>query len=476
MFARSVSCAVRSTARILAPARSASTSAAASSAAAAVATGATPSIAALRAATQQVARLSTAATARGSSATAAVSDHAQFATEASSSTPKHAAATGVRQVIPMGSQSLKCAWADGKAAEFHYIWLRDNCHCPACRHPVTHQKVLDTPSLPINIEPASLRVNADGNVDIVWNNDGHKSTYDAAFLRQNMYSLYETRPPTNSTRKENMTLWDQNIIESQLPIMEYSELATDDKGVLKWLKMLERYGVAVVRGSPAEKEQVLAMGRRIAHIKETSYGLLFDVLNEPRPGAHLAYTGVELKHHSDMNYMEKSPGIQILHCIRADATGGESVFVDGFWIAEWLRKTDPTAFQVLSSIDVGFGIKNGDHSYINHVPIFCADRNQEVYEVHVNNRTMQPLISHPDAIVPFYSAFRQINEKMRERASEWRLDMRAGDVVAFNNRRVLHGRTSFDPSSGVRHLQGCYIDRDDFASRMRQLMAKHASH
>lgn len=26
---------------------------------------------------------------------------------------------------------------------FHYIWLRDNCLCPECRHPTSFQKIYD---------------------------------------------------------------------------------------------------------------------------------------------------------------------------------------------------------------------------------------------------------------------------------------------------------------------------------------------
>ena len=41
--------------------------------------------------------------------------------------------------------------------------------------------------------------------------------------------------------------------------------------------------------------------------------------------------------------------------------------------------------------------------------------------------------------------------------------------MCFDNYRILHGRSAFDPNSGHRHLQGCYIDRDDFLSRIRTL-------
>ncbi len=36
-----------------------------------------------------------------------------------------------------------------------------------------------------------------------------------------------------------------------------------------------------------------------------------------------------------------------------------------------------------------------------------------------------------------------------------------GDLVAFNNRRILHGRTAFDQSRISRHLEGCYVDIDE---------------
>jgi gamma-butyrobetaine dioxygenase len=42
-------------------------------------------------------------------------------------------------------------------------------------------------------------------------------------------------------------------------------------------------------------------------------------------------------------------------------------------------------------------------------------------------------------------------------------------MESFNNRRVLHGRDEVNPQSGPRHLQGCYVDPDDFLSRLRVL-------
>jgi gamma-butyrobetaine dioxygenase len=49
------------------------------------------------------------------------------------------------------------------------------------------------------------------------------------------------------------------------------------------------------------------------------------------------------------------------------------------------------------------------------------------------------------------------------------LKMDTGDMLVFDNRRVLHGREAFDPNSGQRHLHGCYVDRVEFDSRLRLL-------
>ena len=41
-----------------------------------------------------------------------------------------------------------------------------------------------------------------------------------------------------------------------------------------------------------------------------------------------------------------------------------------------------------------------------------------------------------------------------------------GDMVGFDNRRILHGRDAFE-SGGARHLRGVYIDHDEIRSATR---------
>ena len=51
---------------------------------------------------------------------------------------------------------------------------------------------------------------------------------------------------------------------------------------------------------------------------------------------------------------------------------------------------------------------------------------------------------------------------------EYRLN--PGEVMCFNNRRMLHGRNGFTSSNGSRHFQGCYINTDEFKSKLRALI------
>ena len=47
--------------------------------------------------------------------------------------------------------------------------------------------------------------------------------------------------------------------------------------------------------------------------------------------------------------------------------------------------------------------------------------------------------------------------------------LNTGDMMATNNLRVMHGRTSYNINSGDRHLQLSYMDYDDVLSRIRMI-------
>ncbi|PMV84699.1 TauD/TfdA family dioxygenase, partial [Pseudomonas sp. GW460-C8] len=83
------------------------------------------------------------------------------------------------------------------------------------------------------------------------------------------------------------------------------------------------------------------------------YGLLFDVRSVAQP-ENLAYSDHGLGLHTDNPYRDPVPGFQALHVLASSPEGGDSLFADGFALAEHLRATERAAFEILSRTPVPF--------------------------------------------------------------------------------------------------------------------------
>jgi len=206
--------------------------------------------------------------------------------------------------------------------------------------------------------------------------------------------------------------------------------------------------------------------------------MTFDVIAEPDP-EHLAFTGAHLHHHTDMNYREKSPGMQLLHCLKSNnlqgnevEAGGMSFFVDGFRAAKWLRDNEAAAFHILTATPVRFQINVNGRKFSQVWPVICLDDKGEICEIHYNNRTMGPLQAPTHLVTPFYHAYHLLTEKIRANSMQLSFHLSPGDLVAFNNRRILHGRTAFDQNKISRHLEGCYVDIDEATAIYEALSKK----
>ena len=75
----------------------------------------------------------------------------------------------------------------------------------------------------------------------------------------------------------------------------------------------------------------------------------------------------------------------------------------------------------------------------------------------------------PPTIKRFYAAFKRFQRLANDPGNQLQMRLRPGDLAGFDNRRVLHGRTAFDPSSGRRWLRGCYSEREELESGLRML-------
>ena len=252
----------------------------------------------------------------------------------------------------------------------------------------------------------------------------------------------------------------------------------DDSQLDEWLRQFLETGFIVFGGVPTRPGALLRVGSLFGFTRETNFGPLFDVRSTAE-ASDLAYTSLPLDPHTDNPYRDPVPGVQLLHCLINETSGGHSTLVDGFAAARALETRDTEAFALLSSMPVRFRYQDeGTELVASAIPIEL-DANGGLVAIHFSPRLDFVPLHPPERLNAYYRARRAFDHLLRSPEFEVRFPLLAGELLMMDNRRLLHGRTGFDPAEGVRHLQGCYIDIDGPRSLYRvvrrRLAADHGS-
>ncbi|WP_460138365.1 gamma-butyrobetaine dioxygenase [Pseudomonas sp. S2_A10] len=350
-------------------------------------------------------------------------------------------------------------WADGRVSPFHHVWLRDNCPCDQCVYSVTREQVFESVDAAEDLQPLATRIDTDGCLRIDWQ-DGHLSRFDPGWLRAHAYDD-ESRAERLAGRPQPR-LWHSDL---QLPVFDYIALMNDNAALLQWLLAVRDIGLTQVRGVPTEPGSLKLIAQRISFIRESNFGVLFNVQSKADADSN-AYTAFNLPLHTDLPTRELQPGLQFLHCLVNDAEGGESIFVDGFAIAEALRLEEPQLFEALCEIPVEFRNKDRHSDYRCLAPVIALDALGRVTEIRMANFLRGAFDTSVAQMPLLYRAYRRLIAMTREPRFRLMQRLKPGELWCFDNRRTLHARNAFDPATGARHFQGCYVDRDELLSRI----------
>ncbi|HSD33999.1 MAG TPA: TauD/TfdA family dioxygenase [Alphaproteobacteria bacterium] len=362
--------------------------------------------------------------------------------------------------VTPGKGLLTVDWRGGASDPFHYVWLRDNCPCPKCLHP-SGQRLVDILDVPADSAPRTVTLEEGGGLLIRWAADGHESRYSADWLRRHAYGA-EAR----AARRRKPVLWDASL--KPLPEAEWPALSREAPVERRWLAALQEHGFALLRKVPATAGMVAEVGDHIGIVRTTNYGRLFDVISKPDPN-NLAYTALALGVHTDNPYRDPTPGYQLLHCLVAEAPGGDTLLVDGFAAAQRMRVEHPAGFDLLARVPRPFRFADAASDLRAHFPIIGLDSDGAVKEVHFNNRSAAPLDIAAELVEPYMDAYARFARILARPELTLVLRLAPGDLLVMENGRALHGRSGFDANAGARHLQGCYVDKDGVESRLRVL-------
>jgi len=369
----------------------------------------------------------------------------------------------ISKVTKNGS-SLNVEWKDGEKSNFNFMWLRDNC--PTAHDKDSRHRMYNILKASTNIEPKTYKINSEGKLEILWSEESHTSYYDQEWLRKNCYTINNKKKYVSPYQ-----LWDCSLQKNIKSIhIEHDEIINSEEGLIKWLELLHYKGIAIVKNSRIEKKSALPVLNRISHTRETFFKTPFEVINIPKPN-NSAYTAHALRNHMDLPWFENPPGYQFLHCLINSAKGGDSSAVDAFKVADYIKKNEKDIFETLTNVPLKF--KDKDYTQTLHrtfyAPAITLTKDGDFNDIRFSVATMDTLDCHPDIMDKVYKAHHRFGNLLHDDKFQIKFRLEPGDIFSFNNRRLLHGRTAFDPNSGHRHLQGYYMDRDEIIGRLNYL-------
>ena len=366
--------------------------------------------------------------------------------------------------IKKNTSYLEVEWNDGQKSKFNYLWLRDNC--PSAHDKNTRHRMFNILKVSTDINAKKYNINEQGKLEIEWSEGEHISYYDLKWLRENCYTIKNKKRYSSPYK-----LWDSSLQKNlDLIQIDHEEILNSENGLIKWLELLHHQGIAIVKNAPSANKSALPLLNRISHTRETFFKTPFEVINVPKPN-NSAYTAHALRNHMDLPWFENPPGYQFLHCLINEAEGGNSSAVDAFAVADYLRNNEKEIFEILVNTPLRF--RDKDYTQVAHrsfyAPAITLTKDGDYNDIRFSVATMDALDCHPDIMEKVYKAHHRFGNLLHDDKFQIKFKLEKGDIFSFNNRRLLHGRTAYNPNSGHRHLQGYYMDRDEIIGRLNFL-------
>jgi gamma-butyrobetaine dioxygenase len=264
------------------------------------------------------------------------------------------------------------------------------------------------------------------------------------------------------------TPWPRGADMADRPAIPFPDYLTHDLTLERALGDVVTFGLVRLVGAGADSEVVDRAVARFGHIRETNYGRRFEVRTLTAPD-HLAYTNRALEPHTDNPYRDPAPTLQLLHCRRNAGAGGATYFVDGLALAEDLRREDPDAFLRLATRQVPFAYRAASGAvYEARSPAIRLDADGAVRGLRVNHRALGQVDFAPVETALWYRAYLRFVGAADAPDRRVTFHLAPGDLVIFDNERLLHGRTEITGPAD-RLLEGCYADRDGLLATLARL-------
>ncbi len=362
--------------------------------------------------------------------------------------------------LSLGPQCLSIQWADNTVSLYPYLWLRDTD--PQGFHPQTGERTFDLTSVSLDIVASSADIDGDSLV-LTWPDQATPSRYPLDWIRRHQPGHHR-----EDSAAEPVRLWGRDFAAHDIERFAAADVISSEATLGQWLRATKRDGLSIVTGLADTVESGKAIAVRVGPLRLTNFGTTFEVISKSNPN-NLAYTAEALPLHTDLTNQELPPGYQFLHCLANDSTGGGSMFCDGFAVAADLQEAAPEIVERLANTSVPFRFHDTNTDIRARKHVITRNAEGDIIEICFNAHLADILDLKPEELAPYYAAYRRFMAMTRSPEYLLSFRLQAGEMIVFDNRRILHGREAFEPGVGHRHLHGCYVDRADWDSRIRVL-------
>jgi len=341
----------------------------------------------------------------------------------------------------------------------HPLWIRERVLGEGVFDPISHQRLYEHAEFSADLKIENILSQSSNFLELAFSDGTHLRLDRSATLQELGWA-----PPIDALPKPQS--WDGNL--SNLPEADWDDL-DDPKTMRQLLEAYLTHGFCILQNTPTARDSLKMLSRRFGYLRETNFGELFNVETKPNP-SDLAYTDVALASHTDNPYRDPVPGIQYLHCLKNEVSGGLSTLVDGMAIAQALRRESPQQADVLERVQVRFRYEGPSAILEHHGPLIERDHDGIIRHIRLSSRVDYVPALVPETLSLFYAGRRRLHEMSNSPEFQISFPFRAGTLLMMDNYRLLHGRTAFNGAQGHRHLQGCYIDHDGPTSLYRMLI------
>ena len=375
--------------------------------------------------------------------------------------------------VELDGRFAEIRWPDGQALRAFDWWLRENAIDAGGVDLATREQLLDPAELTDDMRVTDAAVSSDGGLTVTFAPDDVTAQYHPGWLRH----VADGNHRADSWLPAHKAWTAATLPEP--PTHDGGRVLDDDMVFGAWLDDLLRFGLARLRGCPTDAEFNLRLAQRLGPVRDTNFGNIWDVKADVTTAGSAdtnstANTNLRLGPHTDLPTRETPPGFQFLHCLRNEATGGHSTMADGLAIVDALQAEHPEHYEALTTLNwVFFNRGPGiDHRWSGPFIDLGVDG------APLTLRAFYPVRGFPDMAPEdqprAYEAMRCFSQLAASDEFQIAYPFEAGDLVSFDNRRILHGRDAFE-SGGHRHLRGIYIDHDEIRSTGRVMSRRLAN-